>query len=59
MEFCCSTPYGGAAYFGVFGRAGNSIAGFYGVCGRPIVSVSKLKYGDLYRGDRFLHKTPA
>jgi len=54
MEFCCSTPYGGAAYFGVVGRAGNSIAGFYGVCGRPIVSVSKLKYGGFVSRRPFL-----
>ncbi len=55
MRFCCSTSYGGAAYFGVFGRAGSSIAGFYGTCGNVrIVSVSKLKYGGFVSRRPFL-----
>jgi hypothetical protein len=42
----CSDSYGGYAHFGVTGRAGNGLAGFYNAC--PIghvVSVSNLKHG--------------
>jgi hypothetical protein len=57
LRFCCFSSYGGAAYFGVVGRAGNSLAGFYRTCGSVrIESVSKLKYGGFVSRRPFLAK---
>ena len=42
----CSDSYGGYAHFGVVGRVGNGVAGFYNTCPtHPFVSVSQLKFG--------------
>jgi hypothetical protein len=57
LRFCCESSYGGAASFGVAGRAGYSLAGFYRTCGSVrIVSVSKLKYGGFVSRRPFLAK---
>ena len=44
--FNCSLGYGGYAHFGIRGRAGNAVAGFYNSCpSAHVVSMSKLNRG--------------
>jgi hypothetical protein len=46
LEFCGTGSYGGTAHFGVVGRAGNGVAGFYNMCpSAHVASVSNLKRG--------------
>jgi hypothetical protein len=53
--FFCETGYGGTAHFGVIGRAGNGLAGFYNTCPTAhIVSVSNLKRGAFISRRRFV-----
>jgi hypothetical protein len=53
----CETGYGGTAHFGVIGRAGNGLAGFYIACpSAHIISVSNLKHGAFISRRPFLAK---
>jgi hypothetical protein len=55
LSFCCTNSYGGSAHFGILGRAGNAVAGFYNPCpSAHIVSVSKLNGGQLISRRPFL-----
>jgi hypothetical protein len=55
LEFCCTNSYGGTAHFGILGRAGASVAGFYNTCPTAhVVSVSKLNRGQLISTRPFL-----
>jgi MYXO-CTERM domain-containing protein len=55
LEFCGTGSYGGTAHFGILGRAGASLAGFYNPCpSAHIVSVSKLNRGQLISERPFL-----
>jgi hypothetical protein len=51
----CSDSYGGYAHFGILGRAGNGLAGFYNPCpSAHVVSVSKLNRGQFISRRPFL-----
>ena len=53
----CSPGYAGYAHFGVTGRAGNGLAGFYNACpSAHVVSVSNLKRGAFISGRPFIAK---
>ena len=55
LVFGCTASYGGTAHFGILGRAGASIAGFYNPCPSVhVVSVSKLNRGQLISRRPFL-----
>ena len=55
LNFCGTDSYGGWAHFGILGRAGASIAGFYNPCPSVhVVSVSKLNRGQLISRRPFL-----
>jgi len=50
----CSASYGGYAHFGILGRAGASVAGFYCPSNPQVVSVSKLNRGQFISRRPFL-----
>jgi MYXO-CTERM domain-containing protein len=55
LEFCGTPSYGGKAHFGILGRAGASLAGFYNPCpSAHVVSMSKLNRGQLISRRPFL-----
>jgi hypothetical protein len=55
LEFCGTGSYGGTAHFGILGRAGNAVAGFYDPCpSAHVVSVSKLNRGQFLSGRPFI-----
>jgi hypothetical protein len=54
LLLCCTNSYGGSAHFGILGRAGASVAGFYCPSNPQVVSVSKLNRGQLISGRPFL-----
>ncbi len=54
LNFGCTASYGGYAHFGIIGRAGASIAGFYCPSNPHVVSVSQLNRGQLLSRRPFL-----
>ena len=55
LAFNGTASYGGDAYFGILGRAGAAVAGFYNPCpSAHIVSVSKLNRGQFISRRPFL-----
>jgi len=55
LSFCGTASYGGTAHFGILGRAGNAVAGFYNPCpSAHVASVSNLNRGQLISGRPFL-----
>jgi hypothetical protein len=56
LSFCGTGSYGGSAHFGILGRAGNAVAGFYNPCpsNPQVVSVSKLNRGQFISRRPFL-----
>ena len=54
LLFVCSGDYGGYAHFGILGRAGASVAGFYCPSNPKALSVSKLNRGQLISRRPFL-----
>jgi hypothetical protein len=54
LSFCGTASYGGSAHFGILGRAGASVAGFYCPSNPEVVSVSKLNRGQFISRRPFL-----
>ena len=54
LLLCCTNSYGGSAHFGILGRAGASVAGFYCPSNPQIKSVSRLNRGELISQRPFL-----
>jgi hypothetical protein len=54
LELGCTPSYGGSAYFGILGRAGNAFAGFYCPTNPQVKSVSRLNRGELISRRPFL-----
>jgi hypothetical protein len=54
LVFGCTASYGGYAHFGIIGRAGASVAGFYNPSSAHVVSVSKINRGQLISRRPFL-----
>ena len=54
LNFCCTGSYGGYAHFGILGRAGASVAGFYCPSNPQVVSVFQLNRGQFISRRPFL-----